>query len=316
MSDPVKQQILLESGTNEVEIADFELCGQHFGINVLKIKEFLPFEGLNIVPMVDAHPSVSGVFLLRDRTIPLVELDVHLSLKRRSKSRHQVVIVTEFNRTITAFKADSINRIHRASWEIFEPLSSFLNVSSVVGTLTLDKRDVLVLDLEHIVGEIFPQSVITYTEEGIHDTAEARDGRELTKIFFAEDSNLIRTMVSNILTAVGYKNIQTFPDGKAALDAIEGCMRQAESEGKHITDYVDILLTDIEMPRLDGLSLCKRVKMDHKLPIPVIIFSSLVNEQLEFKCDSVGASANVSKPESERLIGLIDKLALNRSAPQ
>ncbi len=306
-----KQEILLEAGTNEVEVAEFNLCGQSFGVNVAKIREFIPFEGITVSKLPGRHPSVAGVFLLRGKSIPLVNLGQHLDLKQGDEVERKVVVVTEFNNMTTAYVADYINRIHRVSWSEFKPLSSMLadDSSCVVGSVNIEDREVLILDLEHIIGEIFPESIINYDERAFAETPKI-ESRRAAKVFFAEDSGIIRQQVGKILRAVGYEQLTTFDNGQSALEAIEALKAKAEEEGKDISEYLNLLLTDIEMPQMDGLALCRRIKHDMGLKIPVIVFSSLINEQMARKCERVGAEAYTAKPETERLIKLLDQYAL------
>lgn len=306
-----KQDILLETGTNEVEVAEFMLCNQSFGVNVAKIREFIPFEGITVSKLPGRHSSVAGVFILRGKSIPLVNLDQHLELKCGERADNQVVVVTEFNNMTTAFVADFINRIHRVSWSEFKPLNAMLaaNATCVVGSVNIEDHEVLILDLENIIGEIFPESIINYDETAFADKP-GKENRGQAKIFFAEDSAIIRTQVSKILKSVGYEQLSVFENGQLAYDAILGLKRQAEAEGKDISEDIDLLLTDIEMPQMDGLALCRHIKKEMNLKIPVVIFSSLINEQMAIKCERVGAEAYTAKPETERLIELLDQYAL------
>lgn len=306
-----KQDILLETGTNEVEVAEFMLCNQNFGVNVAKIREFIPFEGITVSKLPGRHPSVAGVFILRGRSIPLVNLDQHLELSCDEKVENQVVVVTEFNNMTTAFVADFINRIHRVSWSEFKPLNAMLaaNATCVVGSVNIEDHEVLILDLEHIIGEIFPESIINYDEAAFAEKPRV-ENREQAKIFFAEDSAIIRTQVGKILTSVGYEQLTVFENGQTAYDAILALKRQADEEGKDVSQYIDLMLTDIEMPQMDGLALCRHIKKDLGMKVPVVVFSSLINEQMALKCERVGAEAYTAKPETERLIELLDQYAL------
>lgn len=303
--------ILLESGTNEVEIAEFRLCGQNFGVNVAKIREFLPMEGVTISKIPGRHPSVCGVFMLRGKTIPLIDLNIHLSCPQPPDESKPVIVITDFNNLTTAYVADSINRIHRVSWSDFQPLNSFLaaDTAMVIGSITLEDREVFILDLEHIVGEIFPTSVINYDPakfEGTHTTSSRAD----VKVIFAEDSPLIRKRVGEILKQVGFKNLASFDNGQTALEEVIKRYELVQAEGRDISTELNLIITDIEMPQMDGLTLCRKVKKELGLQIPVIMFSSLINKQMALKCDAVGAEAYTSKPETEKLIQLSDSLTL------
>lgn len=310
------QDILLETGTNEVEIAEIILCSNNFGVNVAKIREFIPYKGISISQLPGRPPSVAGVFMLRGRSIPLIELDVHLGIKTPHAATEQVIVVTEFNNMTTAFVADYINQIHRVSWTEFKPLNNYLAVNSpfVVGSINLDNREVLILDLEQIVGEIFPESIVNYDRHAFNDAPFLND-RGKVQLVFAEDSNLIRTQVSSILRDVGYTNLTVVENGQMAYDHISACLEKATEENKPITDYFAALLTDIEMPQMDGLTLCRKIKQDLRLKVPVIMFSSLINEQMAEKCKRVGADGYCNKPETEKMIQLIDDLAVYKREP-
>ena len=303
-------EILLESGTNEVEIAEFILGGQSFGVNVAKIREFIPYKGLELTHLPDAHPSVPGVFSLRGQAVPLIELERHLGLAPQGENLTQVVVVTEFNAMISAYVADQIDQIHRISWRDFKPLDQIAVEGSeavqVTGVIEVDGRHILILDLEHIIGEIFPHSIINYDEDEFEDSS-GDGGRVGINVFFAEDSAIIRNRVSAILKSVGFEKLQVFENGQLCLDAIQRVVDQVKSGQAQLSDLLNIVVTDIEMPQMDGLSLCRFIKQEFKLDIPVLMFSSLINEQMMEKCRQVGASEMVSKPDTERLIELMDQ---------
>jgi len=303
-----KQRILLESGTNEVEIAEIVLSGQRFGVNVAKIREFIPYEGIKVSRMPGSHPSILGVFLLRGKSIPFIDLVTHLNLPKSTQESWQVVVVTEFNNMVNAFYADEINRIHRVSWSEFKPLNQFLadNSPQITGSISLEGNEVLILDLEHIIGEIFPESIINYDEE-VFSQKPVLEKREEAHVIFAEDSAIIRYQITNILEKVGYNKLSAFDNGLAALQAIKEYKRQADENSEDIRKYITLVITDIEMPQMDGLSLCRQIKQELGLKIPVIMFSSLINEQMARKCEAVGADAFVTKPETEALIDLMDR---------
>lgn len=301
------QDILLESGTNEVEVAEVLLGEQHFGINVAKIREFRAYKGQEYQHLPDGPESVVGLFEFRGDTIPLVHLKSFLNLPPSEDSDQQIIVVTEFNNMTTGFITDGIEDIHRISWADFQALKESLaaNVQRITGSVVVDKRRLLVLDMEQILGEIFPESVINYDETSFLDQPTL-DDRSRAVIYFADDSTVIRTQLVKILREVGYREIRAFHNGRVALDAITEVNKKAQSEGRAIGDYIDLLISDIEMPQMDGLTLCREVKKNMGLKIPVIMFSSLITEQMAAKCREVGADAYVAKPETVRLIKLID----------
>ena len=293
------------------EVAEFLLNGQSFGINGSKIKEIVIYDGDKVTQPPINHPSVKGVYLYRNNTIPLISLNDYLDMETGDETERRVVVVTEFNELSTAFIADQVNRIHRLSWADLKPMNPYLvaQTPQILGTISIEKREILVLDLEQIIGEIFPKSVINYDETAFSDKSGV-EGRDTAKVFFAEDSFIIRSQLMKVFTSVGYNDVQAFPHGQAALDAIKALAGRDEP----LENYVSLLISDIEMPQLDGLALCRTLKKDLRLNLPVIMFSSLINDQIAKNCKEAGADAWISKPQTEQLIGLMDELCLNLPA--
>lgn len=301
---------LSDSSDNMAEVAEFLLGTQSFGINGSKIKQIVQYEEGNVTYPPFNHPSVVGVYLFRGHTVPLIELNAYLSMPKSKDLERRVVVVTEFNEITTAFIADKVNRIHRLSWAELNPLNSYLAEQSpqIIGTISIEDREILVLDLEQIIGEIFPSTVVNYDAATFTDTLPLQR-REEVKVFFAEDSHIIRTQLTKVLHQVGYADITPFSNGAEALEGIQKAVREAEETGGKLSDYVDLLITDIEMPQMDGLVLCQTVKKQMKLDLPVLIFSSLINEQVSAKCEAAGCDASVSKPQTEKVIALMDQLS-------
>jgi len=311
-----QNKILLESGTNEVEIAVVSLGSQTFGINVAKIREFRAIKGLEVKRLPGSHESIVGVFDFREETVPLIQLGAHLNLPPAEESDTPIIVVTEFNNMTAGFITDGITDIHRITWADFKPLSRSLSVSvsQVTGSVNLASEKVLVLDMEQILGEIFPDSIINYDERAFADKPKIEE-RQGAKLFFAEDSVLIRTQVTKVLEGVGYTNLRVFNSGQSAYDAVVELTKRAEEEGVEISQHLNLIVTDIEMPQMDGLTLCRRVREELGLKTPVIMFSSLISEQMAVKCRQVGADGYVAKPETDRLIGLIDGFTCPSCAP-
>lgn len=296
---------------NKAEVAEFILNDQSYGINGSKIKEIILHDEAKVSKPPFNHPSVVGVYLFRGNTVPLIDLRAYLELDQTGDLSRQVVVVTEFNEMTTAFMTDRVNRIHRLSWSDLTPMDPFLVKFSpqILGTVRRDDREILVLDLEQIIGEIFPQSVSSYgTEEFEH--LEDADRRHAATVFFAEDSFVIRTQLQKVYETVGYKNVIAFEHGRAALDAILELKAECDRTGTALKDRLNLLISDIEMPQMDGLTLCRTLKKDYQLDFPVIMFSSLINDQIAAKCRAAGADDVVSKPQTELLIELMDRFCL------
>jgi two-component system chemotaxis response regulator CheV len=305
MSDAAnaKKGILLETGTNEFEIVEFTVGKVNYGINVAKVREVI-----NLVPiteMPNSHPYVDGIFTLRGRVMPLVNLPRCLGAED-SGSNTKNIIVSELNNYFIGFLVNEVSRIHRVSWSVMEPPPNVTNSDMVVGIIKMGEKIVILLDFEKIVAEINPQINIKLTT--LPESTEAsKEQRKTKKIFIAEDSKMLRDLLVETLHESGYLNVTAYNNGKDAWDALYAL---AES-GVPIEEKVHMLITDIEMPQMDGHHLLKRVREDRALAkLPVVIFSSLINEEMRRKGEAIGADGQVSKPEIVQLIGILDDKCL------
>ncbi len=300
------QKILLESGTNEVEILEFYLGVQEYGINIAKVAQIIPFDPARLTRVPSSHQAVLGALLWQDRTIPLIDLGRMLGLSSGETVARPIVLVAEFNSVVNGFLTDGVNRIHRLSWERLDPMSPLLeaHASHYTGSIRVESRDVLLIDFECIIAELFPETSIAYHDVGISPLAE----RGNKHVVFAEDSNCIRTMLGSHLRAAGYTGLEIFENGADALRYVEQTRQRAAAAGEPLTTQLDLVVNDIEMPVMDGLALCRRLKLELGLDVPVVIFSSLINEAMEQKCREVGADANLNKPRLDQLVEVMDHL--------
>ena len=193
--------------------------------------------------------------------------------------------------------------IHRISWrDIIKPNATVNNADAGVSTgiVKYDNKLVIILDFEKIVTDISPETGLKVEE--IRELGERE--RNDIPILMAEDSALLNKLISDSLKEAGYVNLIDCVNGQDAWDYIE----QAASEG-NVNEKVRVVITDIEMPIMDGHRLTKLIKShDSTKQIPVVIFSSLVNEEMRRKGEQLGANAQLSKPEIGNLVRIIDKL--------
>ncbi|MCI5517174.1 chemotaxis protein CheV [Roseburia sp. MUC/MUC-530-WT-4D] len=291
--------ILLESGTNELEILEFTLGDNHYGINVAKIREILQYQPVTPVP--NANPSVEGIFMPRDVMITVINLKKCLGLPDTDEKG--LFIITNFNKLNVAFHVDQVIGIHRVSWEaIIKPDSTINGEDDSVstGVIKMDDKLVLILDFESIVAGISPETGLRVNDI---DAMQER-ARCDSPILIAEDSPLLSKLLTDCLKKAGYTNLIVTTNGKEAWDKL--C--ELKKEG-NVTESVDCIITDIEMPQMDGHRLTKLVKSDDAMKsIPLIIFSSLVNEEMKRKGEQLGADAQLTKPELGQLVEAIDKL--------
>ncbi|MGM7636009.1 chemotaxis protein [Bacillus sp. Hm123] len=297
-----EQGILLESGTNELEIVEFEVQNNKYGINVIKVKEIIQHLPITLIP--HSHEHIEGVIQLRGEVLPVINMAKVLGVPIVKDDSNDKYIVTEFNKQKAVFHVQNVTRIHRISWEDIEKPSDMYQGGNnqVIGVVKVSGQMILLLDFEKIILDINPES-------GIHvgqlKQLGARE-RSTKSIVAAEDSPLLRKLLHDTLSEAGYENVEFFENGKLAFDYLESIA--AESD---ITQKVQLVITDIEMPQMDGHHLTRRVKEHPALKqLPVIIFSSLITEDLRHKGDGVGANAQVSKPEIAELVKNIDRLVL------
>lgn len=296
--------ILLENGTNELEVLEFTLNGNHYGINVAKIREILTYQPITLIP--NAHPSVEGIFMPRDVMITVINLKKCLGLAQTQEEG--LFIITNFNKLNIAFHVDQVIGIHRVSWaDIIKPDSTInteKNGSSSggvsTGVIKLEDKLVVILDFEKIVTDISPETGLKVSD--IESLGERN--RNDSPILVAEDSPLLGKLIQDSLKKAGYTNIIMCMNGKEAWDKLV----QYKNDG-NVFDRVHCIITDIEMPIMDGHRLTKLVKTDDVLKqIPLIIFSSLVNEEMRRKGEQLGADAQLTKPEIGSLVEAIDNL--------
>lgn len=295
----METKILLENGTNELEVLEFVVDGNSYGINVAKIREIIPYQPITPVP--NAHPSVEGIFMPRDDMITAI--DLRNCLQRGQSNPGGLFIITSFNKLDIAFHVDSVIGIHRVSWvDIIKPGATVTTAEDGISTgiIKIDGKLIIILDFEKIITDINPETGLKVTE------IDALGVREETSIpiLIAEDSSLLRKLICDSLRKAGYDNIVKTENGEEAWEYITKC-RDAGT----LDDDVKLLITDIEMPLMDGHRLTKLVKSDDTTKqIPVIIFSSLVNDEMRKKGEDLGADAQLSKPEIGNLVKVIDQL--------
>ena len=294
-------KILLENGTNELEVLEFKLDGNAYGINVAKIKEIITYE--DVTPVPNAHPSIEGIFMPRDTMITAI--DLKNCLQRGVSKAGGLFIITNFNRLDVAFHVDSVVGIHRVSWkDIIKPDSTVSSAEEGISTgiIKLDGRLIIILDFEKIMTDINPETGLKVTE--IDELGER--GRYEIPILIAEDSPLLNKLIVDCLHKAGYSNLIHTENGQQAYEVIRDC----KEEGT-LREHVQCIITDIEMPLMDGHRLTKLIKEDDATKdIPVIIFSSLVNDEMKRKGEALGADAQLSKPEIGNLVIVVYKLVL------
>ncbi|WP_249871547.1 chemotaxis protein [Oceanobacillus saliphilus] len=298
--------ILLKSGTNELEIILFELAGESYAMNVLKVREIITPIPITKIP--NSHKSVEGIIYVRGEIISVVNLARILNIAHSENPENDKFIIAELNQMKIAFRVDEVKRINRISWEQIEKPNE-LSVGQQPYATGIIKHHSnalsIFLDIEKIVVEINPEL------GGTADTIKTLGPRERStkRIIVAEDSGVLRALLKDTLTEAGYEYVTFFQNGREAWEYLESLAEEESVVNPY--NQVQLLLTDIEMPQMDGHHLTYRVKQDARLKnIPVIIFSSLITDDLYHKGEEVGAVSQISKPKLVELVKEIDKYIL------
>lgn len=298
-----KQDILLESGTNEIEIMQFTISGNLYGINVAKVREILMSAPVKSMPHV--HPMVEGIFKPRDIVLTVVDLPKYITGQAAEKGEKDLFIVTNFNQMYIAFRVHTVVGISRISWkEIQKPDNTVSGGEEGVATgIAQCGQDlVTILDFERIVAEIAPETSIQMSEIEQLGPRE----RSALPIYIAEDSVLLAKLIREALTKAGYVNLHMFLNGQELWDDL--CTKE---RSENILEQVALVITDIEMPQMDGHRLTKLIKSDPTFKrIPLIIFSSLIAEEMRRKGKELGADEQLAKPEIAHLVSIMDHLLL------
>ncbi len=254
-------------------------------------------------PMPHAHPAVEGIFKPRDAVLTVVDLPRYLGMEQE-KSPKDIFIITNFNKMFIAFRVHTVVRIDRISWtDIQKPDKTVSGGAEGVATgiAQCEGGDlVTILDFERIVAEIAPETTIQISEV---ESLGPRD-RNDKPIWVAEDSVLLSKMIGDSLRKANYVNLQMFPNGQELWDALS-----AIPDDRDLDRRVALIITDIEMPQMDGHRLTKLVKDSPRFKhIPLIIFSSLISEEMRIKGRQLGADEQLTKPEIGHLVDVMDHL--------
>ncbi len=302
--------ILLEAGTNELEIVVFSIADSYYGINVAKVREIIR-ASVDIVPVPDSHESIEGAINLRGKVIPVVNLAKHLNIDTTFDRQNSRIIISEFNYSIVGFMVSSVTRIHRLSWQQVEKPSDLVQSKGgyAVALIKLQDQILFLLDFEKIAADINPRAGIQRaTDETDYDANKPAFDRSTKNILVVEDSTFVRDMILDHLIKAGYKT-HVANNGEEAIEYLNGIVTAGNF--RTVEDSVNLVITDIEMPQMDGLHLITRIKKENRMrKLPCIVFSSMISDELSLKCKQVGADGEITKPQIGDLVALVDKKIL------
>ncbi|MDR1947149.1 MAG: chemotaxis protein [Desulfovibrio sp.] len=291
-----------ESGGNDLEIIEFYIDekldeGQayrsYYGMNVAKVLEIIRRPPVTGMPGKH-HEAALGTFNLRGKVLPLVDLGLWLGKKVRSSDSHKV-IVSEFSHVVTAFVVSGVTRIHRMTWSQVEPPGKYLQAfsrDSITGVVRFGDRIVFLLDMEYIIAAMDPAAGL----ESKVDQVE-REGGQGLHVLIADDSPSVRKTLAHCLEQAHYSVTRT-TCGREAWDQLQAWRNEAAKKGVPVTEFVNLVISDIEMPEMDGHALTVRIKSEAAFAkVPVILFSSLISDVVHAKGIKAGADDQVSKPD-------------------
>ncbi len=297
--------ILLESGTNELELLEFQVGDNNFGINISKVVEIMINQ--DVTPVPNAPEEVEGVFIPRDKLISVIDLHKVIHVPHENSGK-EIFIICEFNRMNVAFHVTKVKGIQRISWsEISDPPAVANGTGSdavglSTGVAKIDDRIIIILDFEKIVAAL--NKNVGLDLEGIENALRPNEAVGNKRIVVADDSKFLNKMITESLNNIGFHNIVSFGNGEDAWNYISQF-----KDSTDVTSHIACVISDIEMPKMDGHRLTKLIKDDNTLKkIPVLLFSSLINEQMIAKGKTVGADGQFSKPQITELINYLTAL--------
>jgi len=309
-----QSNILLESDTNELEIVEFRIDEMdshstvipcYYGVNVAKVREIIRLPQMSRV--VNARPGVEGMIKLRDKVITIINLATVLNKATGDLVADRVVIL-EFNNLMVGVLVHSVSRIYRISWKNVEPPAAAVHSDEVTGLVKMDDRIILVLDFEKIVAELCSESALKPLDNLLLARSVLNPERAERTILVVDDSVFIRKTLCSSLRSAGYTVVEA-ENGAEAWNIIQQTILKASAEGNLFQDHISMLITDVEMPQMDGLHLTSLVRKEESLKeFPVAIFSSLASEDNKRKWIGLGANCILTKPDLPKLVDVVDEL--------
>lgn len=297
------------AGTNKLEILLFSLgtdvrTGRRetFGINVFKVREVMRTPPITAAP--DMPSSVEGMVSLRGVLVPVVDLTKYANIG--GDSPRDIMIVTEYNGHTQGFLVEAVDTILRLDWAQMKVPPNMLTVrmGGLVTAVTElgDGRLVMMLDVERVLSE-----TTHYDDDFLFKDIEPLGVPNVT-VFFADDSSVARNQIQRTLDMLGVKYFGAV-NGRQAWDELEKVAAYALSSGRPVTDMVTMVLTDVEMPEMDGYILTKKIKTDPRfIGVPVVMHSSLSGMSNQQLGRSVGVDEYVPKFEPQRLAEVLQRI--------
>ncbi len=275
-----------------------------FGINVFKVREVMHIPEITQAP--DMPKAVEGMVSLRGSMVPVINLSEFCNLQ--AEEQPNILMITEYNKHVQGFLVHAVDTIERLNWDDVKAPPSMIT-SQMSGLVTAvselqDKRLVMIMDVEKILAE----TAGFYEDQNIYSGIEPHKGRSSITVLFADDSSVARSQIKRTLDRMGILHIGV-RNGAEAWDKLNELAEKSDADGVMITDTVNFILTDVEMPEMDGYVLTRKIKSDDRFKdIPVVMHSSLTAEANQCLGKGVGADAYVPKFEPKELAATLEGL--------
>jgi two-component system, chemotaxis family, chemotaxis protein CheV len=289
-------------GENRLELLMFRLGSkQLFAINVFKVQEVVSVPPLRSVP--HSHPHVLGVAHLRGQTVPVIDLSAAIGAGPLADNLKSNLIIAEYNRSVQAFMIGSVDRIVNLNWEtILSPPKGTGRGHFLTAITRIDNQIVEILDVERVLADIIPYNTQVSGDVLNRELSEQARARKL-KILLAEDSSTAVRQVKETMANLGIEVISV-QDGLQALNKL----KQWSTQGKKVTDEIIMLVTDAEMPEMDGYRLTAEVRKDPLLKdLYVVLHTSLSGSFNKAMVDKVGCNDFLSKFQPDDLAVVVQK---------
>lgn len=286
-------------GQNRLELLMFRLNGQQrYAINVFKVQEVLTLPSVTEMPQ--RHPSVIGVVHLRGRAVPVVDLSLAIGMRPTQHTEESTIIVTEYNSTVQAFLVGGVDRIVNLNWEeVLPPPSGTGRYHYLTAITHYEDRIVEIIDVEKVLAEIVPTEVALSEEILQGDFIQQAQGREIVMV---DDSHTALGQAKATFESMGLI-VHQATDGEQGLALLR---RLADESEQPLDERLLMLVTDAEMPRMDGYRLTTEVRADPKLKnLYIALHTSLSGQFNKAMVDKVGCDAFLSKFHPEQLADLV-----------
>jgi two-component system chemotaxis response regulator CheV len=294
-------------GENRLELLMFRLEGrQLYGINVFKVREVIRCPNLTHVP--NSNPVVRGIANMRGQTIPVIDLGMAIGKSPMDDISNAYVVIADYNRTVQGFLVHGVERIVNMNWEEILPPPKGSGTNSYMTAVThVDDKLVEIIDVEKVLSEV--TGMVVEISDDIEGSAQ---GDKPVRVLVADDSSVARKQIQRTLDQLGMESIMA-NDG---LEALKRLQKWAE-EGPDLSEHVTVVISDVEMPNMDGYTLTTEIRKDERFKgLPVILHTSLSGVFNQAMVQKVGANQFIAKFDADELANAVVAQAKAREETQ